>query len=160
MLGYWNYNVGQARSDHLWCRYYGNGWDTALEIALFGSMVAPKSGGMHVLLSYENLPLQDSTPCPGYLLLKGPFNPSQTLNSQIKKGTNSLIRLIGVTTAKWLQNGAALLFLSHTSSLAYYFSIHAILKLLVHVLPMGTRLIQPNLSIILTSWRNVYVYDI
>ena len=45
--GYLNYNVGQARSDHLWCRYFGNGWDTAVEIALFGSMAAPKSGGMH-----------------------------------------------------------------------------------------------------------------
>ena len=48
----------------------------------------------------------------GTILLKGPFNPPQTLNGQIIKGTNSLIRLIGVTTAKWLQNGAALLFLS------------------------------------------------
>ena len=53
----------------------------------------------------------------GTILLKGPFNPPQTLNGQIKKGTNSLIRLIGVTTAKWLQNGAALLFLSNTPSL-------------------------------------------
>ena len=58
--------------------------------------------------SYGNLPLQDLTPC---------HEDHQTLNGHIKKGSDSLIRLIGGPTAKWLQIGAVLMFLSHTPSL-------------------------------------------
>ena len=43
--------------------------------------------------------------------------PPQTRNGHTKKGTGSLIRLLGGTTAKWLQIGAALTFLSNTPSL-------------------------------------------
>ena len=43
--------------------------------------------------------------------------PPQTRNGHTKKGSGSLIRLLGGTTAKWLQIGAALTFLSNTPSL-------------------------------------------
>ena len=41
----------------------------------------------------------------------------QTLNGHIKKGSDSLIRLIGGSTAKWSQICDALTFLSNTRSL-------------------------------------------
>ena len=44
-------------------------------------------------------------------IIEGSFYSPQTLNGHIKKGIDSLIRLIGGTTAKWLQIGAALTFL-------------------------------------------------
>ena len=39
------------------------------------------------------------------------------MNGHTKKGTGSLIRLIGGSTAKWSQIGTALTFLSNTPSL-------------------------------------------
>ena len=50
-------------------------------------------------------------------VIEGSFDSPQTLNGHVKKGTVSLIRLPGVATVKWLQIGAALMFLTHTPSL-------------------------------------------
>ena len=50
-------------------------------------------------------------------IIEGLFHSPQTLNGHVKKGTGSLIRLPGVTTIKWLQVGAALMFLSNLPSL-------------------------------------------
>ena len=50
---------------------------------------------------------------PLMTIIEGLFGSPQTLNGHVKKGTGSLIRLPGVTTVKWLQIGAALMFLSH-----------------------------------------------
>ena len=44
-------------------------------------------------------------------IIEGSFYSTQTLNGHIKTGTDSLIRLIRGTTAKWSQIGAALSFL-------------------------------------------------
>ena len=50
-------------------------------------------------------------------IIEGLFHSPQTLSGHVKIGTGSIIRLPGVTTIKWLQVGAALMFLSHTPSL-------------------------------------------
>ena len=44
-------------------------------------------------------------------IIKGSFYSPQTLKGWIKNSTDTLIRLIGGTTAKWSQIGAALTFL-------------------------------------------------
>ena len=44
------------------------------------------------------------------------IHPPQTRNGHTKKGTGFLIRLLGGTTAKWSQIGAALTFLSNAPS--------------------------------------------
>ena len=50
-------------------------------------------------------------------IIEGLFHSPQTLNGHVKKDTGSLIRLPCVTTVKWLQIGAALMFLSILPSL-------------------------------------------
>ena len=51
--------------------------------------------------------------------IEGLFHSPQTVNGHVKKGTGSPIRLPGVTTVKWSQIGAALMFLSNLPSCQY-----------------------------------------
>ena len=81
-------------------------------------MVAPKSCGMHCAAVSCNSNHYKKKNYGRVILL-----PS-TLNGHVKIATDSLIRLLGGTTAKWSQIGAALMFLSHTPSLIIH-SQHA-----------------------------------
>ena len=47
VVGYLNYRLGQVGNGHLLYVYFGSDWGTVLKIGRFGTMTAPKSGGMH-----------------------------------------------------------------------------------------------------------------
>ena len=79
-------------------------------------MTASKSGGMH----FATVSFSHSTAVQFIPSLKVHFiPPPQTQNGHTKKGTGFLIPLLGGATAKWLQIGAVLTFLSNTPSLIY-----------------------------------------
>ena len=114
VVGYLNYGLGQFGNGHLLYVYFGRDRGTVVKIGLLGTMAAPKSGG----LPFATVSI--STFCSRTIktIIESSFHPPpKTRNGHTKKGTGFLIRLLGGTTAKWSQIGAALMFLSHTPSL-------------------------------------------
>ena len=114
VVGYLNYTLGQVGNGHLLYVYFGSDWGTVVKIGLLGTMAAPKSGGMH----FGTVSISTLRSSTIYTIIESSFHPTpQTRNGHTKKGIGSLIRLLGGTTAKWLQIGAALTFLSNKPSL-------------------------------------------
>ena len=113
MVGYLNYILGQVGNGHLLYVYFGSDWRTVVEIGLLGTMAAPKLVVCTLLLfQFPHPTAVQFKPALKVHLIPAP--PPQTRNGHIKKGTGSLIRLLGGTTAKWSQIGAALTFSSNT----------------------------------------------
>ena len=115
VVGYLNYRLGQVRNGHLLYVYFGSDWGTVVKIALLGTIAALFRVVVWTLLPFQFLHSAAVQFIPSLKIHFIP--PPQTPNGHTKKGTGSLVRLLGGTTAKWLQIGAALTFLSNTPSL-------------------------------------------